>query len=202
MKEVLIATKNPGKAKEFEAIFAKRGIKVLTLLDFPGARDVDETGTSFAENAVLKAEEISRELGTAVIGDDSGLAVDALEGRPGIYSARYAGEQKDDEANIDKVLAELADTPDTERTARFHCALAMAVPGKETIIVEGSCEGVIFPERRGTNGFGYDPIFYVPELGRTMAELDKEEKNAISHRANALKNLEALLDAGGAGSGL
>ncbi|RHW40669.1 XTP/dITP diphosphatase [Neobacillus notoginsengisoli] len=200
MKEVLIATKNPGKAKEFEAIFAKRGVKVLTLLDFPDAPDVEENGTTFAENAILKAETISRQIGKAVIGDDSGLAVDALEGRPGIYSARYAGEPKDDEANIDKVLAELHGVPEEKRTAKFHCALALAVPGKETVTVHGTCQGMIIDERRGLNGFGYDPVFYVTELGRTMAELEKDEKNAISHRANALKNLEALLDERGTGA--
>jgi XTP/dITP diphosphohydrolase len=194
MKEVIIATKNAGKAKEFEAIFAERGVKVLTLLDFPDAPDVEETGTTFAENAILKAETISKKLGKAVIGDDSGLAIDALEGRPGIFSARYAGEAKNDEANIDKVLEELDGTIEENRTARFHCTLAFAVPGQETITVEGTCEGIILTERRGTNGFGYDPIFYVPHLDRTMAELSKEEKNAISHRANALSKLRVLLD--------
>ncbi|WP_059171318.1 XTP/dITP diphosphatase [Bacillus sp. FJAT-27445] len=197
MKEVIIATKNPGKAKEFEAIFAERGVQVLTLLDFPDAPDVEETGTTFAENAILKAEAISQKLGKAVIGDDSGLIVDALDGRPGIFSARYAGEQKNDEANIDKVLSELEGVPAEQRTARFFCALAMAVPGKETITVEGTCEGRILEERRGTNGFGYDPIFYVLELDRSMAELSKDEKNAISHRANALKALSHVLDSAG-----
>lgn len=194
MKEVLIATKNPGKAKEFEAIFAARGVQVLTLLDFPDAPDVEETGTTFAENAILKAETISQKLGKAVIGDDSGLIIDALDGRPGIFSARYAGERKNDEENIDKVLSELNGVPEEKRTARFFCALAMAVPGKETITVEGACEGRILEERRGTNGFGYDPVFYLPELERSMAELSKEEKNSISHRANALKALERVLD--------
>ncbi|RDU36276.1 non-canonical purine NTP pyrophosphatase [Neobacillus piezotolerans] len=194
MKEVIIATKNPGKAKEFEAIFAERGIQVLTLLDFPDAPDVEETGTTFAENAILKAETISQKLKKAVIGDDSGLIIDALDGRPGIFSARYAGEQKNDDANIDKVLSELKGVPEDKRTARFFCALAMAVPGKETITVEGTCEGRILEERRGTNGFGYDPVFYVQGLGCSMAELSKDEKNAISHRANALKALERVLN--------
>ncbi|WP_409270844.1 XTP/dITP diphosphatase [Neobacillus sp. SCS-31] len=194
MEEILIATKNAGKAKEFEAIFTARGVKVLTLLDFPDAPDVEETGTTFAENATLKAETISKKLGKPVIGDDSGLIVDALDGRPGIFSARYAGEQKNDDANIDKVLSELKGVPEEKRTARFFCALAMAVPGKETITVQGTCEGRILEERRGTNGFGYDPVFYVTELGRAMAELSKDEKNAISHRANALKALERVLD--------
>jgi XTP/dITP diphosphohydrolase len=194
MKEVIIATKNPGKAKEFEYIFASRGIAVRTLLDFPEIADVEETGTTFEENAILKAEAVSRLLNKMVIGDDSGLMVDALEGRPGIYSARYAGEQKDDQANTDKVLSELSDIPEEERAARFYCALAIAVPNQKTITVSGSCEGRILDERRGSNGFGYDPVFYVPEKGLSMAELPSSEKNKISHRANALKKLDTVLD--------
>jgi XTP/dITP diphosphohydrolase len=194
MKEVIIATKNPGKAREFEHIFASRGIEVRTLLDFPEIPDVDETGSMFEENAILKAEAVSQALGKMVIGDDSGLMVDALEGRPGIYSARYAGEQKNDQNNTDKVLSELKGLPDEKRSARFYCALAVAVPGQETITVSGTCEGRILEEQRGTNGFGYDPVFYVPEKGLAMAELSSDEKNKISHRANALKKLDVVLD--------
>jgi XTP/dITP diphosphohydrolase len=194
MNEVIIATKNPGKAREFEDIFARRGITVRTLLDFPEIPDVEETGTSFEENATLKAETISRTLDKMVIGDDSGLIVDALDGRPGIFSARYAGEPKNDQANTNKVLGELDGVPEDERTARFYCALAVAVPGKETLTVSGTCEGMILSEPRGTHGFGYDPVFYVPEKGVAMAELTSDEKNKISHRANALKKLDALLD--------
>ncbi|MFP5106529.1 XTP/dITP diphosphatase [Neobacillus sp. C211] len=194
MKEVIIATKNPGKAREFEHIFASRGIEVRTLLDFPEIPDVDETGTTFEENAILKAEAVSQALGKMVIGDDSGLMVDALEGRPGIYSARYAGEPKNDQNNTNKVLSELKALPDEKRSARFYCALAVAVPGQETITVSGTCEGRILEEQRGTNGFGYDPVFYVPEKGLAMAELSSEEKNKISHRANALKKLDVVLD--------
>ncbi|WP_144547853.1 XTP/dITP diphosphatase [Bacillus sp. X1(2014)] len=194
MKEVIIATKNPGKAKEFEHIFSSRGITVRTLLDYPEISDVEETGTTFEENATLKAEAVSKALGKMVIGDDSGLIVDALEGRPGIYSARYAGEPKNDQNNTDKVLSELEGIPEEKRTARFYCALAVAVPGKETKTVSGTCEGRILEERRGTNGFGYDPVFYVPEKGLAMAELSSEEKNKISHRANALKKLDVVMD--------
>jgi len=194
MKEVIIATKNPGKAREFEHIFSSREITVLTLLDFPEIPEVDETGTTFEENAALKAEAVSKALGKMVIGDDSGLIVDALEGRPGIYSARYAGEPKNDERNTDKVLSELEGTPEEKRSARFYCALAVAVPGQETITVSGTCEGRILEERRGSNGFGYDPVFYVPEKGLAMAELSSDEKNKISHRANALKKLDVVLD--------
>jgi len=194
MKEVIIATKNAGKAREFEHIFASRGIVVRTLLDFPEIPEVEETGTTFEENAILKAEAVSQALNKMVIGDDSGLMVDALEGRPGIYSARYAGEPKNDQNNTDKVLSELQGVPEKKRSARFYCALAVAIPGQETRTVSGSCEGRILEERRGTNGFGYDPVFYVPEKGVTMAELSADEKNSISHRANALKKLDVILD--------
>jgi XTP/dITP diphosphohydrolase len=194
MKEVIIATKNPGKAKEFEHIFSSRGIKVRTLLDFPEIPDVDETGSTFEENAILKADAVAQALGKMVIGDDSGLIVDALEGRPGIYSARYAGEPKNDENNTDKVLSELKGLPEEKRSARFYCALAVAIPGQETMTVSGTCEGRILEERRGSNGFGYDPVFYVPEKGLAMAELSSDEKNKISHRANALKKLDVVLD--------
>ena len=194
MKEVIIATKNPGKAREFEEIFSSRGIAVRTLLDFPELPEVEETGTTFEENATLKAEAVSQALNKMVIGDDSGLIVDALEGRPGIFSARYAGEPKNDQNNTDKVLLELQGVPEEKRTARFYCALAIALPGQETNTVSGTCEGRILAERRGTNGFGYDPVFYVPEKGLSMAELSSEEKNQLSHRANALKKLDVLLD--------
>ncbi|RLQ98019.1 XTP/dITP diphosphatase [Falsibacillus albus] len=193
-KQVIIATKNKGKAKEFVSMFSPYGIEVKTLLDIPNAPDVEETGTTFKENAILKAETISGEMNTIVIADDSGLAIDALEGRPGVYSARYAGEEKNDEANMDKVLMELKDIPGEDRTARFHCALAVAVPGEETITVEGTCDGHILFERQGTNGFGYDPIFFVKEQGKSMAELSSSEKNKISHRAKALQQLKDRID--------
>ena len=193
MDTVIIATKNKGKAKEFEKMFLPLGLTVKTLLDYPELEDVEETGTTFKENAVLKAETIAKVLGTRVIADDSGLEVDALEGRPGVYSARYAGSEKNDEANIDKVLEELQDVPESERTARFCCALAMAEQGKETLTVFGTCEGHILRERRGTNGFGYDPVFFVDAKGKAMAELPSDEKNKISHRAMALKQLEKML---------
>ena len=195
MKEVIIATKNPGKAREFEHIFAPRGIEVRTLLDYPEIEDVEETGATFEENAILKAEAISQQFNKMVIGDDSGLIVDALGGRPGIYSARYAGEQpKSDQKNLEKVLDELQGVSEEERTARFYCALAVAIPGKETFTVSGTCEGRILEEQRGTNGFGYDPVFFVPEKGCAMAELSADVKNKISHRANALKKLDGILD--------
>ena len=193
MESVIIATKNKGKAKEFEKLFLPKGLAVKTLLDYPDIEDVEETGSTFEENAILKAETIANNLGVRVIADDSGLEIDALEGRPGVYSARYAGSEKNDENNIDKVLDELHGVPEIERTARFCCALAMAEPGKETLTVFGTCEGRILNERRGTNGFGYDPIFFVETEQKAMAELASDEKNKISHRANAIRKLDDLL---------
>lgn len=199
MNNVIIATKNKGKASEFEKLFLPHGFKVTTLLDYPELDDVEETGTTFEENAILKAETIANALGARVIADDSGLEVDALDGRPGVYSARYAGLEKNDEANIDKVLEELQDVPESDRTARFCCALAMAEPGQETITVFGTCEGRILHERRGSNGFGYDPIFFAIQEGKAMAELSSNEKNKISHRAMAIRQLEHLLNTGAEG---
>ncbi|WP_404329463.1 XTP/dITP diphosphatase [Mesobacillus maritimus] len=190
MEEVIIATKNSGKAKEFERIFQAKGIQVKTLLDFPEIEDVEETGTTFEENAKIKSETIANLLGKMVIADDSGLEIDALDGRPGVYSARYAGQQKNDEDNIDKVLTELKGIPNNERTGRFRCVLAVSQPGKKTVTFAGACEGLILTERRGTNGFGYDPIFFVEAKQKAMAELNPEEKNKISHRAMAIKKLE------------
>ena len=193
MKEVLIATNNKGKAKDFEVLFRPLGITVLTLQDIEESIDVEETGTTFVENAVLKAETVAKLLGKVVIADDSGLEVDALNGEPGVYSARYAGEPSDDEANIDKLLANLVEVPETARHARFRCILAIAGPGIKTTTYSGSCEGVITNERQGMNGFGYDPIFYVPSKEKTMAELSAEEKSAISHRGAALAQLKEQL---------
>ncbi|NSL51560.1 XTP/dITP diphosphatase [Calidifontibacillus erzurumensis] len=192
--EILIATKNIGKVNEFQALFEKKGIRVKSLLDYPESIDVEETGSSFAENAKLKAEAFAKQFNKVVIADDSGLCVDALNGSPGVFSARYAGEEKDDEANLQKVLEELKGVPFEKRTARFHCVLAVAFPNKKTKIFEGTCEGYIAEEPVGENGFGYDPIFYLPNLKKTMAQLTTEEKNQISHRARALKKLQENLD--------
>lgn len=189
MKQIIIATKNKGKAKDFEALFNPLGYEVKTLHDVAEEMDIEETGSSFEENALLKATSLANHLQTMVIADDSGLEVDALGGRPGIFSARYAGEEKNDEDNIDKVLKELEGIKESEKTARFVCAIAVASPHKEPFTVRGTCEGVIGTERKGTNGFGYDPIFYVPSEQKMMAELTAEQKGAISHRGNAIKKL-------------
>lgn len=193
MKEVLIATNNVGKAKDFEILFKQLGMTVLTLNDIEGDIDVEETGVTFEENAILKAETVAKLLGKMVIADDSGLEVDALGGAPGVYSARYAGLGRNDEDNIDKVLAGLKTVEEAARTARFRCVLAIAAPGVETKTFSGNCEGLVMTERRGENGFGYDPIFYIPNKACTMAELSAEEKGEISHRGAALEKLQVAL---------
>ncbi len=194
MKEILIATTNKGKVADFKTLLTPLGISVKSLLDYKDLIDIEETGATFTENAILKAEAMSKHFNTNVIADDSGLAIDALQGRPGVYSARYAGVEKNDQANMMKVLEELQGIPTNKRTARFHCVLALAIPNDVTKTVEGTCEGVIATSPIGDQGFGYDPIFFLPDIGKTMAQLSKEEKNQISHRANAFKQLIGLLE--------
>lgn len=192
--KIVIATGNKGKAAEFKSIFEKFGFEIQTLLDYPELDEIDETGDTFAENALLKAEGVSKALNTIVLADDSGLKVDALQGQPGIYSARFAGEEKNDAKNNAKLLGELSELPFEERTAHFHCTLALAAPGKESMTIEGELDGYILGVPRGQNGFGYDPLFYVSEKDKTLAELTHEEKNNISHRAIAVRNLEKVLE--------
>ncbi|CAM3664582.1 RdgB/HAM1 family non-canonical purine NTP pyrophosphatase [Bacillus inaquosorum KCTC 13429] len=195
MKEAIIATHNPGKVKEFKEILEPKGYDVKSLAEIGFTEEIKETGHTFEENAILKAEAVAKAVNKIVIADDSGLSIDNLGGRPGVYSARYAGEQKDDQANIDKVLSELKGIEKEQRTARFRCALAVSIPGEETKTVEGHVEGYIAEEPRGEYGFGYDPIFIVKDKDKTMAELTSDEKNKISHRADALKKLSKLLEA-------
>lgn len=189
-KTIVIATRNPGKAKEFAALFAKEGYQIKTLLDYPDLPDVEETGTTFEENARLKAETIAQLLQQPVLADDSGLVVDVLNGMPGIFSARFAGERKSDAANNAKLLHELTNVPDEQRTAHFHCTLVFAAPQKESLVVEADWDGRIARIPQGDNGFGYDPLFIVPGYDKTSAELTSEEKNKISHRGMAVKELE------------
>lgn len=189
-KTIVIATRNPGKAKEFAALFAKEGYQIKTLLDYPDLPDVEETGMTFEENARLKAETIAQLLQQPVLADDSGLVVDALNGMPGIFSARFAGERKSDAANNAKLLHELTNVPDEQRTAHFHCTLVFAAPQKESLVVEADWDGRIARIPQGDNGFGYDPLFIVPGYDKTSAELTSEEKNKISHRGMAVKELE------------
>ena len=195
MKEVIIATKNAGKLIEFQSILSQYDLKAISLLDLEDSPEVEETGSTFEENAVLKAEAISKLYGKMAIADDSGLSVDYLGGEPGVYSARYAGAEKSDAANIEKVLLQLKGVSKEERNARFRCALELSEPGRETVTVEGSVEGYITEEPVGGNGFGYDPIFLVKDKAKTMAQLTKEEKNKISHRAVALQKLAKLFNA-------
>ncbi|WP_102026853.1 XTP/dITP diphosphatase [Salirhabdus sp. Marseille-P4669] len=190
MDKVILATKNAGKAKEFKEIFGKMGIEVVTLLDFDEEiPEIEETGTTFEENAAIKAETIANQFQLPTIGDDSGLVIDALGGKPGVYSARYAGLEKNDQKNLEKVLKELQGVEEKDRTARFVCVLAFAVPGEDTITKRGTCEGTIGFEPVGTNGFGYDPIFYPSEYEKTLAQLQPDEKNNISHRRDAINKL-------------
>ncbi|GCF93636.1 tRNA nucleotidyltransferase [Enterococcus florum] len=189
-KTIVIATNNAGKAKEFAALFAKEGYRIKTLRDYPELEEVEETGKTFEENARLKAETIAQLLQQPVLADDSGLVVDALNGLPGIYSARFAGERKSDAANNAKLLHELTDVPDEQRTAHFHCTLVFAAPQKNSLVVEADWSGRIGRIPYGENGFGYDPLFFVPELNKTAAEMTSEEKNKISHRAQAVRKLE------------
>lgn len=194
-KTIMIATGNMGKAKEFEKMFAKAGYQIKTMKDFPELPEVQETGQTFEENARLKAETIANILQCPVLADDSGLTVDALGGMPGIYSARFAGEQKSDASNNAKLLHELTDVADENRTAQFHCTLVFAAPQKESLVVEGIWNGHIARIPRGENGFGYDPLFIVDGLEKTSAELTPEEKNEISHRGQAMKKLDGLWQA-------
>ncbi|WP_122645024.1 ribonuclease PH [Enterococcus mediterraneensis] len=189
---IVIATRNPGKAKEFQAIFGESGYQVKTLLDFPELPDVAETGKTFEENARLKAETIAQILKRPVLADDSGLKVDALGGMPGIYSARFAGEQKSDAANNAKLLHELTDVPDEKRTAQFHCTLVFAAPNKESLVVEAEWPGRIARIPRGENGFGYDPLFIVEGMDKHAAELSAAEKNKYSHRGQAIEKLKTV----------
>lgn len=192
-RRVVLATRNQGKVKEFNRLFADLGWEGISLAEFDGVPEVIEDGETFEANALKKAIEISTYLNLPALGDDSGLEVDALDGRPGVYSARYAGEDATDEKNWRKLLDELDGVPMERRTARFRCTIAFVVPGSEPVITTGSCEGLIAKEPKGTNGFGYDPVFYIPEMEKMMAQLLPEEKNQISHRARAMTHLlEAL----------
>ncbi|KIL40287.1 purine NTP phosphatase [Gordoniibacillus kamchatkensis] len=199
-KTLVVATKNRGKAREFSALFEPLGWEVRSLNDYDRFPDIVEDGDTFAANALIKARAVVAALGVPALADDSGLCVDALDGAPGVYSARYAGEPADDAANNAKLIAELkrrgallapaeAGRPALLSAARFVCALAYAEPGGRVRTAEGVCAGAIVADARGANGFGYDPHFYLPEFGLTMAELTAEQKNAVSHRAQALRQM-------------
>ncbi|MBE5214436.1 XTP/dITP diphosphatase [Pectobacterium sp. A535-S3-A17] len=193
MQKVVLATGNPGKVRELASLLADFGLDIVAQTEL-GVDSAEETGLTFIENAILKARHAAQITGLPAIADDSGLAVDALGGAPGIYSARYAGMDASDQQNLDKLLLTLKDVPDEQRRASFHCVLVYLRHAEDPtpIVCHGSWQGMLTHEAAGSGGFGYDPIFFVPELGKTAAELTREEKNAQSHRGQAL---HLLLDA-------
>lgn len=190
-KTILVATQNEKKRAEIKEILKDvPGILLRGPEDFPFLPEIEEDGTTFQENAIKKATILATACNTWAMADDSGLEIDALNGRPGVYSCRYAGPDATDEKNIEKVLSELRGVPKERRTARFVCSVALAGPHGLFFVVEGRCEGFITEEPKGKYGFGYDPIFYVPDYHQTFAELNPSIKNRISHRANALKQFK------------
>ena len=192
--KLVVATKNQGKLKEIQSILSEMNIHVQTLNDYPSIPDVIEDGEIFEANARKKASVSLTATGELTLADDSGLVVDALDGKPGIHSARYAETQGDDQANNAKLLKALAHVPNEKRQAAFVCSMVLLSPDGRQWRAEGRCEGVIAKEPRGSGGFGYDPLFFIPAMGKTMAELTGEEKNAISHRGKALRKMKSVLE--------
>ena len=190
MADIVIASNNKGKINDFKSIFPNDN--VIGISEIIKDLEVEETCTTFEENERLKSEAAAKVLNKRVIADDSGLEVCALNGDPGVYSARYAGLDKNDEANIDKVLQKLEG--ETNRKAQFVCVISMSAPNEPTHTFKGTVSGEITTERKGDNGFGYDPIFYLPEKKKTMAELTTKEKSDVSHRGNAIKALNEYLE--------
>lgn len=191
--KIVLASHNTKKAAELRAILASPGCEILTLADFPGAPEPEETGETFEENAIIKAASALAFTGLPSLADDSGLMVDALGGAPGVRSARFSG--GGDKANNTLLLQKLQNTPDDKRTARFVSVVALALPGRAPALFRGECEGVILHEPEGTGGFGYDPLFYSRDLQKSFAAAPASEKNTISHRARALAQLAAALPA-------
>jgi len=191
---LVLASSNPGKLAEMDAILAPTGLRIRPQNELD-VTDADETGLTFVENALIKARHAARATGLPALADDSGLCVDALDGEPGVHSARYAGPDADDGANVTKLLAALSDVPRSRRSARFQCVIALMRHGRDPmpIICQGTWEGWVQTEATGSNGFGYDPVFHVPTHGCSAAELDSEAKNRISHRGQALAALKARL---------
>lgn len=193
--ELVVATKNLGKLREIQDLLSRFQLKILSLQDFPQIPPPLEDGRTFAENAAKKAMEVARKTNRLALADDSGLAVGALQGRPGVFSARYAGENATDEQRCQKLLSEMANIPKERRQAAFVCAMALASPEGKLRIVEAKCHGRITFSPQGKGGFGYDPIFLVPQFSKTMAELNPNVKNRISHRGQALKKVRRFLPA-------
>ncbi len=193
--DIVLATRNEGKVREFLKLLAGLDLNILSMNNFPDIGDIEESGTTFEANALLKARTVSSKTGLIAIADDSGLEVDALDGRPGVYSARYAGEAASDRENYLKLLEEMKDVPEGSRGAAFVCTIAASAPSGESITTVGRCKGEIASGPEGEGGFGYDPVFYLPDLACTMASIPKEEKNNISHRGKAVKELKKILPA-------
>jgi len=193
-EQIVLASNNPGKVRELNQLLAEQHIQVVPQAEH-GVPEVDETGLSFVENAILKARNAALHSGLPAIADDSGIEVDALGGAPGIYSARYAGPGASDRANLERLLEDLRGIPEAERRARFQCLMVYMRHAEDPtpLICQGTWEGHILPEPRGENGFGYDPVFFVPEQGCSAAELPAEVKNRLSHRGQALRKLLAAL---------
>jgi XTP/dITP diphosphohydrolase len=196
MNRLVIASSNSGKLAEMREVLADDRVDLVAQGEL-GIADADETGATFVENAVLKARHAARHSGLAAIGDDSGICVDALDGGPGLYSARYAGAHGDAAANIARLLAALREVPDADRTAHFYCVIVLLRHADDPapLIAEGRWDGSILRAPRGSSGFGYDPVFFDPALGRGAAELDARTKNRVSHRGKALARLRAMLNA-------
>lgn len=191
--EILLATRNLDKVRELTALLGGLGIRIRTLADFPTAPGVEEDGATCEANALKKAREVASATGLPSVADDTGLEVDALDGRPGVFAARYAGEGATYDDNCRKLLEELAGVPPARRTARFLTVAALVMPDGHSRVATGTLDGVITEACAGSQGFGYDPVFFVPELGRTLAELTTEEKNRISHRAKAFQSMAEIL---------
>lgn len=192
--EIVIATKNTGKIREIREALEVAGLRLHTFEEFDGWPEPEETGETLEENALIKAYAMRDAIGLPALSDDSGLLVDALGGRPGVHSSRYAGPEGDAERNMDRLLSELGGVPPARRNARFECVMTLALADGTVHVARGECEGTILTARRGTGGFGYDPVFMPEGFDRSMAELTLEEKNAISHRGKALRAMKAIIE--------
>lgn len=193
IRELVLATGNPHKQQELKDLLGDIGLKILTLRDFPGVPEIEEDGKTCQDNAMKKARGIAQFTGQWALADDTGLEVDALNGRPGVYAARYAGEHATYEDNCQKLLKEMSHVPSDQRSARFITVMALSDPSGNTEVVEGVLPGYITQDFLGTQGFGYDPVFFVPQLGLTLAELSLDKKNEVSHRAQAFKKIKETL---------
>ena len=191
--QLLVASNNAKKFKELLDLLSDLPVQLLSLNDFPGVQEVEENGKTFQENAEKKALGFAKQTGCLTLADDSGLCVDYLKGAPGVYSARFAGLQKNDLENCEKVLKLLKGVPESKRSASFQCALALATPSRVLCTVEERVEGRIAERMVGENGFGYDPLFFYPEFGKTFAEIPPTKKHSVSHRGKALRKMKEIL---------